>query len=141
MKFELADSNSLVVYNARMCRVGALVNEKRLTVDADETRVCYHALEESPTDEDHTAFKLSVTQAVYYRLADVIVKEEDGTKAPTQNNVGAMLPPTAWDTKDTAVCWVVQWRRRKGLQPARPQVCWTASDIDVLPGKALQLTQ
>eukprot|EP00959_Pyramimonas_sp_CCMP1952_P474544 9503663-Pyramimonas_sp.AAC.1 len=38
IKFELADCDSLVVFNARMCRVGALVNEKRLTESADETR-------------------------------------------------------------------------------------------------------
>ena len=141
MKFELADCNDLVVYNARMCRVGALVNEKRLTESADEMRVCYHSLVESPTEEDHTAFKLNVSQAVYYRLADVNVKEEGGKKGPTQTNVGSILPPTAWETKNTCICWVMQWRKRKGLQPARPQVCWKASDINILPGKALQLKE
>ncbi|CAK0839764.1 unnamed protein product, partial [Prorocentrum cordatum] len=141
IKFELADCDSLVVFNARMCRVGALVNEKRLTESADETRVCYHSLVESPTDDDHTAFKLNVSQTIYYRLADVAVKEEDNAKAPSQNNVGGTMPATAWDTKNTGICWVMQWRKRKGLQPARPQVCWKASDIDILPGKALKLIQ
>ena len=143
MKFELAASDDLVVYNGREIRVGTLVNQRRLTAQADEARVCYHELIDKPTPLDRSGFTLSTTQTVYFTLGPLKIKTEEGScdvgPRLTQGQVGSALPPSAWQTKHTAIRWVVKWVGHKGLQPSRPQVHWACNKCVVEAGKALLL--
>ena len=138
-KFNLDNSTDKVVYNARVVTVGSLVNQRRLTADADEARVCYHDIVEAPTADGRAAFKLKSTQEVYYNLMDINVAKEEGGPQFNQHQVGSSLPTTAWESKFTSVLWVVKWVKKKGIQPTRPQVCWVHEDTVIEPGKALLL--
>ena len=68
------------------------MQEKRLTAQADESRVCYHSLVESPTTADRTAFTLKTAQDVYYVLMDIMAKREDKAQF-SQAQVGSAIPP------------------------------------------------
>ena len=127
-----------MIFNARLATVGALLNQKRLTADADEARVCFHDLVETPTSADRAAFKLMPTQTVYDNLMDMHVVNNEGQAEIDQRQAGSSIPPAAWESKYTRILWALKWVKKKGLQPTRPQVCWCHDDITIEPGKAVQ---
>ncbi len=55
----------MVVYSARLTPIGTLVNQRRLTAEADDPHACYRDIVETPTAADRAAFKLKSTQDVY----------------------------------------------------------------------------
>ena len=147
MRYTLQSSADNVIFNANLTTLGALLNQKRLTDEADNARCCYHELIEDPKDDDKSAFYLRSTQDISYVLSDVPVKAEangksgSATKAiATQATAGSLIPPEQWNTKFTAVHWIVKWLPKKGLQPVRPQVTWVAPNTKIPAGKALLLT-
>ena len=125
--------------------MGTLVAAKRLTAEADISKVCYHDIVDSPSPSDKLAFFLRTTQDVYYALNDVTVKREaqslDRRAAEsTQSTAASLLPPEQWNTEFTKLHWIVKWMAKKGLQPTRPQITWTFDTTTIPVGQALQLT-
>ena len=147
MRYTLQSSADSVIFNANLTTLGALLNQKRLTDEADNARCCYHELIEDPKNDDNSAFYLRSTQDISYVLSDVPVKAKangksgSATKAiATQATAGSLIPPEQWNTKFTAVHWIVKWLPKKGLQPVRPRVTWVAPSTRIPAGKALRLT-
>ena len=143
IKYELKESTDHVIFHGNITTVGTLVTAKRLTTEADISRVCYHDIVDKPTPSDKAAFYLRHTQDVFYSLSDVQVKRESGNASKpeaTQSSAASLVPPEAWITEFTSMHWIVKWMAKKGLQPTRPQITWTAATTTIPDGKVLQLT-
>ena len=74
IKYELTSSSDAVIFNGNVTTLGTLVAMKRLTTDADISRVCYHEIVNNPSPGGKSAFYLRTAQDVYYALNDVPVK-------------------------------------------------------------------
>ena len=65
LQLELQASQDLVIYNGRAVPIGDIIQQKRLTVQADEARVCYHEITDTPSQSDTKAFTLKKVQEVF----------------------------------------------------------------------------
>ena len=142
IRYTLQNSFDSVIFNGHLTTLGTLVSAKRLTAEADVARCCYHELVDDPKDDDKSAFYLRSTQEIFYVVTDVPVKRKGAPTAASaiQAHAGPLIPPEQWDTDFTKLHWIVKWQSKKGLQPVRPQITWTAPDTAIPASKALKLT-
>ena len=111
IKDELKETTDHVIFNDNITTAGTLVTAKRLTTEADISRVCYHDIVANPTPSDKAALYLRHTQDVFYSLSDVQVKRESGRASKpeaTQSSAASLLSPEAWITEFTSMHWIVR---------------------------------
>ena len=87
------------MYIGSIVRVGELVNQRRLTANADEARVCYHELKDAPTAGDPTGFTLTPKHEVHFVMADVPIKAEPGQATTTTTTATTTTTTTTTTTK------------------------------------------
>ena len=138
--YTLNSSSDNVVYNARVSTLFGIINDKRLTSDADTVKVMYYDMVDKPSgDGSCGTFDLRPIRTLFYCLDPVDVKKENNAPLVEQSVAGSLLSTEHWLTRFTRLHWIVRWFKSKGLQPIRPQITWTHADTCVPAGKALQL--
>ena len=155
-------SSDVVIYNGHITTIGTLVSAKRLSAEADVSRVCYHEMVEHLVYNYKSAFYLRSTREIYYSVNEVPVRREGAHEAAiatqavaayffrrsneTQTSPSCIGLTNGWQTKDCNQ----HVRRSPGPLTApqsqlaklcislrdvvRPSTYWTGLDMHPLPG-------
>ena len=124
--FQLTDCDEGILLGSAYQTVGSVIATKRQASPAD-AHIAYHELQESPTAENPTHFKLCMKHECYFRVEDLKIKgEADPNKEQNipANHIAGAIPADSWNTWATKVGWLTRWppTASKGLQPVRPVI-------------------